>query len=48
MLCLDYRMSGLGSNSCGPLTKPECRLNEEEFNFEFILEPGRFQDINKD
>lgn len=48
ILCLDYRMSGLGSNSCGPLTKPECRLNEEEFNFEFILEPGRFQDINKD
>lgn len=45
ILCLDYRMGGLGSNSCGPLPKPQYRLNEEKFSFNFILEPGRFQKI---
>ncbi len=40
VLCLDYRMTGLGSNSCGPLVTKEYRLNEEKFSFEFNLVPG--------
>lgn len=39
VLCLDYKMSGVGSNSCGP-ELPDCyRLNEETFNWEIKLTP---------
>ncbi len=31
------RMSGLGSNSCGPELKKEYQLSEEEFSYKFIL-----------
>lgn len=34
---IDYKMSGLGSNSCGPELKDKYQLKEEEFNFGFIL-----------
>ena len=36
---IDYKMSGIGSNSCGPNLKDEYRLNETEFEveFQFIL-----------
>ncbi len=43
VLCLDYRMSGLGSNSCGPLTREEFRLNEEKFSVEFTIKPGELE-----
>ncbi len=33
VLCLDYRQSGVGSNSCGPELKEECRLNDEHISF---------------
>lgn len=42
VLSIDYRMSGIGSNSCGPLTRPEFRLSEDEFSFSFTLLPGLF------
>lgn len=32
-LCLDHRMSGVGSNSCGPELSPEYTLSEPEFRF---------------
>lgn len=35
VLCVDYKMSGIGSNSCGPNLKPQYRLNET--NFEWLL-----------
>ena len=38
VLCLDYKMSGVGSNSCGPELLPQYRL-EEEFAFRFTLMP---------
>ena len=30
VFCLDYKMSGVGSNSCGPELLPQYRLEEEE------------------
>ena len=39
VLCLDYKMSGVGSNSCGPELLPQYRLEEEEFAFRFTLLP---------
>lgn len=40
VFCLDYHQSGVGSNSCGPALKEKYRLNETDFRFEFLLEPG--------
>ncbi|AHG78384.1 glycoside hydrolase family 2 TIM barrel-domain containing protein [Mannheimia varigena] len=39
ILCVDYKMSGIGSNSCGPSLKEQYRLNEEHFkwNVKIIL-----------
>lgn len=39
VLSLDYKMSGVGSNSCGPELPEEYRLNEKNFKFNFTLEP---------
>ncbi len=39
VFCLDYKMSGVGSNSCGPELLPQYRLEEEEFAFRFTLMP---------
>lgn len=36
---LDYQMSGVGSNSCGPELAPKYRLAEKEFSFELTLTP---------
>ncbi len=37
---IDFRQSGIGSNSCGPELAEKWRFNETEFSFEFILKPG--------
>ncbi|WP_207775008.1 glycoside hydrolase family 2 TIM barrel-domain containing protein [Pasteurella langaaensis] len=37
VLCVDYKMSGIGSNSCGPVLKPQYRFNETEFNCCFYI-----------
>lgn len=34
---LDYGMSGVGSNSCGPVLLEKYRLDEEEIHWEMIL-----------
>ena len=36
---LDYKMSGVGSNSCGPELAEAYRLNEKEIHFEIHLAP---------
>ncbi|MFC5468515.1 glycoside hydrolase family 2 TIM barrel-domain containing protein [Cohnella suwonensis] len=36
---LDYKMSGVGSNSCGPELADAYRLNEKEFRYEISLTP---------
>ncbi len=38
LLCLDYKMSGIGSNSCGPNLKREYRLAENEWNCKFLFQ----------
>ena len=37
VLCVDYKMSGVGSNSCGPSLLPQYRLEEGQFDFAFSL-----------
>lgn len=38
-LHLDYRMSGVGSNSCGPELLPQYRLGEKSFAFDLSIRP---------
>ena len=38
VLCVDYRMSGIGSNSCGPELLSQYRMNEKEFTFELDIQ----------
>jgi len=40
VLCLDYELNGIGSNSCGPRLMSQYELNEPEFNFTLKLVPG--------
>ncbi|MDK2809203.1 MAG: beta-galactosidase, partial [Clostridiales bacterium] len=37
VLCLDYKMSGIGSNSCGPSLSKEYQLCETSFSFDMML-----------
>ena len=37
---IDYRHTGIGSNSCGPALLPEFRFDEKEFTFKFRLTPA--------
>lgn len=39
VLCLDYRQSGIGSNSCGPQLSNSYRLNANHYRFSFHLKP---------
>ncbi len=39
VLCVDYRMNGIGSNSCGPALLPKYRFDETEFTFSFFIIP---------
>ncbi len=39
VLCLDYAMNGIGSNSCGPDLAEKYRLDEEKFTFSWKLVP---------
>lgn len=34
---IDYKVSGIGSNSCGPGLKEKYQLNEKNINFEFYF-----------
>ena len=38
-LRVDYKVSGIGSNSCGPELDPKYRLNEKNIDFKFIIRP---------
>lgn len=39
VLCLDYRQSGIGSNSCGPALLEKYRLNDQKFEFSLNILP---------
>ena len=38
-LRIDYKVSGIGSNSCGPELEQEYRLAEKEIRFTFSIQP---------
>ena len=38
VLCLDYKMSGIGSNSCGPALANQYQLREEHLSFQMTLQ----------
>ncbi|ANX00600.1 glycoside hydrolase [Thermoclostridium stercorarium subsp. leptospartum DSM 9219] len=42
---IDYKMSGVGSNSCGPRLLPKYQLNEREFEFKLRIKPVFRHDI---
>lgn len=42
---LDYRQSGVGSNSCGPALAAEHRLSEREFSFRVRILPAFAADV---
>ena len=39
ILCLDYALNGIGSNSCGPEVAEPYRLDGENIDFRFTLVP---------
>lgn len=39
VLCVDYRQSGIGSNSCGPQLIEEYRLNARHYSYSFHFKP---------
>ena len=41
VLCLDYKMSGVGSNSCGPKLAEVYQLCETQFTWELDLRLNR-------
>ena len=42
---VDYRQSGIGSNSCGPELDAPYRLQEKAFSFAFRLQPVQINDV---
>ena len=43
-LYVDYRVRGLGSNSCGPEPEPEYELHPHKFSFSFAIGTAGFED----
>ena len=43
VLCIDYKQSGIGSNSCGPELLEEYRLDDATFDFRFTITPVTFE-----
>ena len=39
VLCVDYALNGIGSNSCGPVVLDQYRFNDVLFRFRFTLVP---------
>lgn len=40
---IDYKVSGIGSNSCGPALMEKYRLQDKEISFRFVIAPARTQ-----
>ena len=39
VLCIDHKIAGIGSKSCGPDLSPEYRVDDSEYNFAFYIRP---------
>jgi beta-galactosidase len=44
VFCIDYKNSGIGSNSCGPELKKEYQLNDTHFIWQIDIVPGEDND----
>ena len=42
VLCIDYALNGIGSNSCGPEVADKYKFNENKFDFSFVLVPYKY------
>ena len=38
---IDYKVSGIGSNSCGPQLMEQYQLKEKQIRFRFTMLPGK-------
>ncbi len=43
-LRVDYKVSGIGSNSCGPELEPQYRLSEKNIRFAYVITPKQKQE----
>lgn len=43
-LRVDYKVSGIGSNSCGPELEPQYRLSERNIQFAYVITPKQKQE----
>lgn len=43
---IDYKQSGIGSGSCGPVVSPKYRLDEESIEFSFRIKPINISKTN--
>ena len=43
---IDYRHTGIGSNSCGPALEPQWRFEEKNFKFSFRLLPTQINNVD--
>ena len=41
VLCIDHRMAGIGSKSCGPDLSEQYRVDEDTYRFAFLIRPER-------
>lgn len=46
VVTLDYKQSGIGSNSCGPTLGEEYQMREADFTFRFRILPGRLAELD--
>jgi beta-galactosidase len=45
VLCLDAKMAGIGSNSCGPALDPAYQVSDKEWHVLFRLEPIKMKEV---
>ncbi len=43
---IDYKQTGIGSNSCGPEILSKYEFNEKEFMYSFVIKPMIIEDVN--
>ncbi|MBP3877272.1 MAG: hypothetical protein J6E44_04870, partial [Lachnospiraceae bacterium] len=39
VLCIDHRMAGIGSKSCGPDLQKKYQVCEDSWHFTFLIRP---------
>ena len=42
---VDYKVSGIGSNSCGPALMEQYRMTEKQIAFGFVISPKENREL---